>query len=194
MAMPVPAILRQEVFEAAQHRLERHGPMARRHNTAHEYLLRGLVRGAPCRLTCPGRPLTPGSHYDVWQGRTASWRAARGRRGTARYAPAPALDKCVWQDLCRVRRAPALIPHALERAQRGAWLPQALPAGRQTLRDVRAQRERQQVQRLDLYLAEGIESAEFERKRQEVTKIHQSLTPPLRHLDAQAQQHVHVAA
>jgi site-specific DNA recombinase len=182
MAMPVPAILRQEVFEAAQHRLERHGPMARRHNTAHEYLLRGLVRGAPCRLTCPGRPLTPGSHYDVWQGRTASWRAARGRRGTARYAPAPALDKCVWQDLCRVRRAPALIPHALERAQRGAWLPQALPAGRQ------------QVQRLDLYLAEGIESAEFERKRQEVTKIHQSLTPPLRHLDAQAQQHVHVAA
>ena len=43
MAMPVPAIIRQETFEAAQHRLERNVQMARRHNTAHEYLLRGLV-------------------------------------------------------------------------------------------------------------------------------------------------------
>jgi site-specific DNA recombinase len=60
IAIPVPAIMHQEVFEAAQHRLERHVQMARRNNTAHEYLLRGLVSCAHCRLTCTGRTLTPG--------------------------------------------------------------------------------------------------------------------------------------
>ena len=194
IAIPVPAIIRQEVFEAAQHRLERNVQMARRHNTAHEYLLRGLVSCAQCRLTCTGRTLTPGYHYYVCQGRTDSLRAARGNRCTARYAPAHALDKFVWQDLCRVLREPALITHELERAQMGAWLPQALQARRQTLRDVLAQLERQQARLLDLYLAEVIERAEFERKRKEVTQTQHGLTQQLRQLDAQAQQHVNVAA
>lgn len=33
MAVPVPAILSEETFAAAQRRLDRHVPMARRHNT-----------------------------------------------------------------------------------------------------------------------------------------------------------------
>jgi site-specific DNA recombinase len=33
MAVPVPAIMSQETFEAAQSRLDRHMQMARRHNT-----------------------------------------------------------------------------------------------------------------------------------------------------------------
>jgi site-specific DNA recombinase len=37
MAIPVPAILSQEVFAAAQPRVERNVQMARRHNTEHEY-------------------------------------------------------------------------------------------------------------------------------------------------------------
>ena len=40
---------------------------------------------------------------------------------------------------------------------RNAWLPQALQARRQTLRDILAQLERQQARLLDLYLAEVIE-------------------------------------
>src|SRR5207244_3424519 len=133
-------------------------------------------------------------HDDGCQGRMDSWRAARGDRCTARYAPAYALDALVWQDLCRVLRAPALITHELARAQMGEWLPQALQARRQTLRDVLAQLERQQARLLDLYLAEVIERAEFERKRQEVTQTHHGLTQQLRQLDARAQQHVNVAA
>jgi site-specific DNA recombinase len=176
IAIPVPAILSQAVFEAAQHRLERNVQMARRNNTEHEYLLRGLVSCAQCRLTCTGRTLTPGYHYYVCQGRTDALRAARGDRCTARYAPAHALDEFVWQDLCRVLQEPALITHELARAQMGAWLPQALHARRQTLCDVLAQRERQQARLLDLYLAEVIERAEFERKRKEVTQTQHGLT------------------
>jgi site-specific DNA recombinase len=84
--------------------------------------------------------------------------------------------------------------HELERAQMGAWLPQALQARRQTLRDVLAQLERQQARLLDVYLAEVIEREEFERRRKEVTQTQRGLTQQLRQLDAQAQQHVNVAA
>src|SRR5215468_5573320 len=76
----------------------------------------------------------------------------------------------------------------------GEWLPQALQARRQTLRDVLAQRERQQARLLDLYLAEVIEREEFERRRKEVTQTHHGLTQQLRQLDAQAQPHVDVAS
>jgi site-specific DNA recombinase len=170
MAVPVPAVLSEEIFEAAQQRLDRNVQLARRNNTTYEYLLRGLVSCGQCRLTCSGRTLSPGYHYSFCRGRTDSLPLAQGERCTARYAPARALDELVWQDLCRVLTEPALITHELERAQMGAWLPQALQARRQTLRELLAQLERQQARLLDLYLAEVIEREEFERRRKEVTQ------------------------
>ena len=41
MAVPVPAILSEATFAAAQRRLERNVPMARRTKTPSEYVLRG---------------------------------------------------------------------------------------------------------------------------------------------------------
>jgi len=193
IAVPVPTIISQETFEAAQSRLDRNVQMARRNNTTYEYLLRGLVSCGQCRLTCSGRTLHPGYHYYFCRGRTDALRRAQGDRCTARYAPARALDEFVWQALCRVLTAPALVTHELERAQLGAWLPQALQARRQTLHDVLAQLARQQARLLDLYLAEVIERAEFERKRKEVAQTQHGLRQQLRQLDAQAQQHIHVA-
>jgi site-specific DNA recombinase len=194
IAVPVPAIISPERFEAVQQRLDRNVQMARRNNTTYEYLLRGLVSCGQCRLACSGRTLHPGYHYYFCRGRTDSLRLALGERCTSRYAPARVLDDLVWQDLCRVLREPALITHELQRAQRGEWLPQALQARRQTLRDVLAQLERQQARLLDLYLAEVLARDEFERKRKEVAQTQQGLTQQLRQLDAQAQQHVDVAA
>jgi site-specific DNA recombinase len=194
IAVPVPAIISEETFEAAQRRLDHNVQMARRNNTTYAYLLRGLVSCGQCRLTCGGRTLHPGYHYYFCRGRTDSLRVALGERCTARYAPAQALDELVWQDLCRVLREPTLITYELARAQRGEWLPQALQARRQRLRDVLAQLERQQARLLDLYLAEVIEREEFERRRKEVAQTQRGLTQQLRQLDAQAHQHVNVAA
>ncbi len=166
IAVPVPAIISPAMFETAQWRLDRNVQMARRNNTTYEYLLRGLVSCGQCRLTCSGRTLSPGYHYDFCRGRTDVLRLAQGERCTARYAPARALDELVWQDLCRVLTEPALITHELERARMGEWLPQALQARRQTLREILAQRARQQARLLDLSLAEIIEREEFERRRE----------------------------
>jgi len=107
----VPAIISEETFEAAQHRLHRNVQMARRNNTTYTYLLRGLVSCGQCRLACGGRTLHPGYHDYVCRGRTDALRLALGERCTARYAPAQALDDLVWQDLCRVLSDPTLITH-----------------------------------------------------------------------------------
>ena len=194
LAIPVPAIVSQDTFDAAQARLDRNSQFARRNNTAHDYLLRGLVSCGQCLLACTGRTLHPGYHYYLCRGRTDALRAAQGERCTARYAPARALDELVWHDLCRVLTEPVLITQALQRAQGGAWLPQAFQARRKTLQEALAQLERQRTRLLEVYLADIIHRDEFERKHQEVTQTHHSLTHQLRQLDAQAQQQVDVAA
>jgi site-specific DNA recombinase len=194
IAIRVPAIISEETFAAAQARLSRNSQMARRHNTTHEYLLRGLVSCGQCQLACTGRSLPPGYHYYLCRGRTDALRAAQGERCTARFVPARPLDELVWQDLCRILREPALITHALARAHGGAWLPQGLQARRKTLREALTQLERQQARLLEVYLAEIIGRNEFERKREEVTQTQNGLIQQLRQLEAQAQQQVDVAA
>ena len=194
IAIPVPAIVSQETFAAAQARLARNRQLARRNNTAHEYVLRGLVSCGQCQLSCMGRTVPPGYPSYVCRGRTDALRAARGDRCPARFAPARALDEWVWQDLCRILTEPALITHELARAHGGEWLPQALQARRKTLREALAPLERQQARVLEVYLAEIIRPDEFERKRSEVTQTQHGLSQQLRQLDAQAQPQVNIAA
>jgi site-specific DNA recombinase len=193
IAIPVPTIINQETFDLAQARLDQNKQLARWNNTAHEYLLRGLVSCGACKLACMGRCLHPGYDYYVCRGRTEALRAATGERCIARYTPASALDELVWQDLCQVLAEPTLITHELERAHRGEWLPQALQARRKTIQDALAQLDRQQRRLLDAYLAEIIGRDEFERKRQEVQQTQNGLTQQLRQLDAQAQRQIDVA-
>ncbi len=194
IAISVPSMVSQETFDAAQARLDRNKQMAKRHNTTNEYLLRGLVSCAQCRLACMGRTVNPGYDYYVCRGRTDALRAAQGERCTARYTPASALDELVWQDLCRILTQPALICHELERAQAGEWLPQALQARRHTLQGALAQLGRQQARLLEVYLAEVIGRDEFERKRQELAQTQSGLTQQLRQLEAQAQKQIEVTA
>jgi len=194
LPIPVPALISQVAFDAAQARLEQNSRTARRNNTAHAYLLRGLVSCGQCQLACTGRTSRSGYSYYWCRGRTDPLRAALGERCIARYIRAPALDALVWQDLCQVLTQPALITHELQRAQGGEWLPQALQARRRTLRDALAQIERQHTRLLDVYLAEVIEREEFERKRHELTQTQHSVSQQLRQLEVQAQQQVDVLA
>src|SRR6266487_5042431 len=188
--IPVPAIVSREVYDVAQTRLDQNKQMARRNNTAHDYSLRGLVSCGCCQLTCTGREVSPGYIYYVCAGRSNTLRRAAGERCYARYIPAQALDALVWQDLCHVLREPALLTHELMRAQAGEWLPQALQAQRKTVQQALAQLERQQARLLEVYLAEVIGRDEFERKRHDLSQTQEGLQAQLRHLDAQAQQHL----
>jgi site-specific DNA recombinase len=140
--IPVPAIISAETCAAVQARCARHTHLARRHPTAHESWLRGLVSCGPCQLSCLGRTLPTGSHADLCRARTDALRAAQGPRCPARVAPARALDAWVWPDRCRILTEPARIPHDLARAHGGDWLPHARQARRKTRHDALPQSAR----------------------------------------------------
>jgi site-specific DNA recombinase len=192
--IPVPAIVTQEVFDLVQEKLTHNQQSAARNNKSHDYLLRALVSCGTCKLSAIGRTASPGYPYYVCRGRTDSLRAAQGQRCTARYAPARQLDELVWQDLCAVLTQPEHIAHALERARGGHWLPQELQARQANLRQAVADIERQQARLLEAYLAEVLELAEFEHKRQELARRHESLMTQQRQLDAIAQQRIELSA
>ena len=194
IAIAVPSIISQEIFDLAQSRLEQNQQMARRNNSSYDYLLRGLVSCAQCQLACTGRSCQPGYAYYVCRGRSDTLRLAKGEGCIVRYAPAEQLDELVWEDLCRILTDPTCITHELERAHTGEWLPQALQARRQTLQKAIAQLERQQARLLEVYLAEVIGQDEFERKRFELVQTQQGLERQLRQLDAQVQQQIDIAA
>ena len=194
IAVSVPAIISQETFDLAQQRLEQNKQAARRNNSSHQYLLRGLVSCGQCQLATTGRSMKSGYVYYMCRGRTDALRVAQGQRCTARYIPAQQLDELIWQDLYTILTDPTCITHELERAHAGEWLPQALQSRRETLHKAIAQLERQQTRLLEVYLAEIISQDEFERKRHELTHTHNGLEQQLRQLDAQAQKQIDIAA
>lgn len=192
--IPVPAIITQEQFDQAQDRLALNSQMARRNNTQHDYLLRGLVSCGQCRLTCLGLTRHPGYSYYVCRGKTDALRAAQDERCQARYAPAEALDALVWQDLAELLSHPEQIVQALQRAQSGEWLPQQLQVRRQTLNQGLAQLARQEERLLEAYLAEVIELAELERKRQDIAEKQKALQRQVRQLEAQIHKQIKIGA
>ena len=120
---------------------------ARRHNTAHDYLLRAQVGCGTCGLACVGRTHQPGYSDYLCHGKANPVASCRDEKCPARFIPSRQLDALVWQDLCELLTHPESIAQAMERAQGGHWLPQALQARRENLRRGRVSLE-QQLERL----------------------------------------------
>lgn len=186
IAIAVPAVVSEEIFERVQEKLNHNQQASPRHNKVHHYLLRGLVSCGHCRLSASGR--TTGAndayHYYICRGRTDALRAAQGQRCMGRYMPAVQLDELVWQDLCQVLTKPELIGHALQRAHGGHWLPQELQARLTNLEKAKRQLTRQQERLLEAYLANVVMLDELERKRQELRQKQDAIERQITQLKA----------
>ena len=97
----VPALVSQEQFDQVQAKLAHNQQFARRHNTAHQYLLRTLVSCGVCQLGCVGRQVHPGYTYYQCRGKAPAIHSGREQKCSARFIPARQLDDLVWQDLWR---------------------------------------------------------------------------------------------
>ena len=177
----IPALVSEERFAQAQAKLAQNRAFARRHNTAHAYLLRALVSCGVCRSSCLCRTIHPGYAYYVCRGKGDPLRSHRDEPCRARYAPAQQLDTLVWQDLCELLTHPEHVAQALARAHGGGWLPQELQARREQLRQGRRGLEGQLERLTEAYLLAIIPLAEYQRRRQ-------GLEQRLQALDAQASQ------
>jgi site-specific DNA recombinase len=171
----IPAIIENHQFEQIQLKLSQNQQGASRNNTAHQYLLRGLVSCGGCNLSCSARQLQPGYTYYVCRSKTDVVHIRLHNRCLTRYTPASQLDDLVWNDLCQVLTHPEIIQTALERAQGGYWLPQELQARRENLRRGQVAWQTQLDRLTEAYLNGVIPLAEYQRRRSELEKKLQGL-------------------
>jgi len=191
----VPAIISQEHFEQIQARLTRNQQFARRHNTAHPYLLRALVSCGSCHLACTGRcDARNGYAYYTCRGKSHAIVSCRDEKCPSRFIPASQLDELVWQNLCEVLTHPECIAAALQRAQGGHWLPQELQARRENLRKTRVSLQHQMQRLTDAYLADILQLEEYKRRHQELEQRQQGLAEQMRQLEASVGRHDELAA
>jgi site-specific DNA recombinase len=196
ITVPVPALVSSEQFDLVARRLAANQRAARR-STTHPYLLRGLVSCGVCRLSCSGVTRTAtDTRYRYYRCRGKLARVSSGRASCcpARFIPATQLDELVWADLCAVLRQPWLVAQALERAHRGAWVPEELRRRQATLRGVRASVARQRQRLLEAYLAEVIDLACFQRQDRGLAGQEADLLAREREVAAQGERLVEVSA
>src|SRR5262245_51037041 len=185
----IPAVVSQDQFDQAQAKLAQNQQFARRHNTAHRYLLRALVSCGVCQLGCTGRCSHPGYAYYCCRGKTHPIQSGRQQRCQARFIPAQRLDDLVWGDLCDLLTHPQSLQHALERAHGGHWLPQELQARREQMRRGRQQLEAQLERLSEAYLQGVIPLAEYRRRRQTLEQRQNALAHQTQRLETQAHDH-----
>jgi site-specific DNA recombinase len=170
--VPIPALVPEAHFVAAQQRLVHNRIVARR-NLKHKYLLQGLVSCGHCRLCCfvraRGRAVAPGErqyHYYLCRGKQAAVTSRHEQLCPARFIPAAELDALAWADLCTVLQTPETLAEALQRARTGAWLPETVQQQRASIRTAHQSLERQQERLLDAYVAGVLDLAAFEKRQQ----------------------------
>ena len=128
--------------------------------------------------------LRGGYAYYVCNGKSQAIISRHDEKCPARYIPVEQLDALVWQDVCEVLTHPEMIAAALQRAQGGQWLPQALQARRENLRKARVSLEQQRERLTDAYLANVLNLEEYQRRRQELEQRLQALAEQTRQLEA----------
>jgi site-specific DNA recombinase len=189
----IPAIVTQEQFEMVQAKLSHNHQFATRNNTAHLYLLRGLVSCGRCRTACRGRTNPPTYGYYTCRAKAHPIQSCRDEKCLTRYIPAQQLDELVWRDLCDLLTHPAAIAQALHRAHGGHWLPQALQAQREQLGKARLSLDHQLDRLTEAYLEGVIPLAEYERRRQDLEQRRQALDTKAQQLEASVNRQAELA-
>ena len=100
----------------------------------------------------------------------------------------------VWQDVCEVLGKPKVIEQALQRAQSGEWLPQALQARRTHIRKARTSLSGQLERLTEAYLAGVLPLAEYKRQRQDLEQRLEALDNQARQIEASVQQQMELAS
>jgi len=189
----VPGIITREQFDLVQAKMAKNQCFSHRNNTVHPYLLRALVSCGYCQHACIGRTAVRSPYSYYMCSSKIGWKRLGRPLCHARFAPAGQLDELVWRDLCEVLTHPTELTQALERAHGGDWLPQALQARRENLRQGRLSL-RQQIDRLtEAYLHNVIPLPEYERRRHELEERDHALAEQEHQLSAQAERHEEVA-
>jgi len=118
IAIPVPAIVDEELWEMAQEELERHRQLARRRAVPRRYLLQGLVECGECGRRMEGKyDRKSGYCYYVCRGKRMLRTDDRCR---SRWVRREKLEEVVWAAVRELILAPRRVAAAYEE-QRQLW-------------------------------------------------------------------------
>jgi len=118
IAIPVPQIISQELFEAAGRQLRANSRNCQR-NAKLKYLLRGRIKCGLCGRGFWGTPFH-GEPYYRCSGKDRNVYITPDRRCPAASISAPKIEKVVWEQIERFLQDPQLIMRELKARQRRA--------------------------------------------------------------------------
>jgi site-specific DNA recombinase len=186
ISAPVPALVSEDLWHAAQEALSRNSCLPR--NTVRIYLLRGVLRCSHCgRVFCGSQ-----SHGETWYRCDGTLRRTDlvGERCQAKVVKGAHLEPVVWSDIERFLRAPGDILAELEAEAETDPVREALAAESTRWEGALAEWQSRRERLLDLYQGSFITKAEFEER---LRPIEEGRTQAQQHLDALTQQEDEVA-
>ncbi len=160
----VPALISQDLFQAAAERLEENRRRQRAQQQGADFLLSGLLVCGLCGGAYCGRRSRYGDKRYVYYRCLGTDKYRHGGEAWCRNASVgSALETEVWADVCALLRDPRRVREELQRRQQPAA---ATATG--SLRASIARLKRQLARLLDLYTTEYLDQAEFDTRAQRV--------------------------
>ncbi|MBB3268643.1 site-specific DNA recombinase [Azospirillum sp. OGB3] len=162
IAVAVPAIVDAELWRMAQEQLDRNRERARRHNTKHDYLLRGLLVCGHCGRRLVGTWSAAGSGRYICSARyprTAAW-ACDGRSLSASR-----VEQQVWDYIRPLLADPELLRRHYEDSRGDPAIDNREERERVRLERQIAAAERAVQRLIDAYQCGAIELAELQDRR-----------------------------
>ncbi len=120
--IPVPAIVNESTFEAAQERLKRNQKLSKRNNSKYQYLVGGIIRCSTCNYSMYGKP-TSNSKYKRTYYRCCGQdghRWANGRICNGHPVRTETVDDLVWEQVKELISNPGLISDEYSQRLKGA--------------------------------------------------------------------------
>jgi site-specific DNA recombinase len=182
IAIPVPAILPNDLWERAQERLAMNQKFSARNNRHHSYLLRGLLVCATCGYTLTARTSNGHVSYGCVSG---SMRRATDVPAHTCLIHAEVIEPLVWQALTDLLRNPQLIAQA--------WNAPSVSDGSvaecgeaQRLHQRANTLDRQQERLLDLFQEEKIEKVIYLQRKERLAQERNAIQQRVLQLTNQA--------
>ncbi len=173
IAIPVPSIVKETLWEAAQEQLRQNSLHSPRNNKRHEYLLRGLIRCPRCGGTYTGYVQHGYRGYKCGRAHWAN--SSTGKRCPPGAFSAQPVEDAVWDAVTEALRQPQLLVEEYQSRLAQAASPESVEAERKrvalALKRVKGQEDRV----TDAYINEAMEldryKGEMEKLRQRKTEL-----------------------
>ena len=178
IAIPVPAIVDEATWEAAQHQLRQNFLHSPRNNTHREYLLRGLIRCSKCGATFVGAFSHGRRSYHCNQYDPQA--TSDGKRCPAPWAKADPIEEAVWSAITEALQKPDVLIEEYRRRVVNAQAPTAIDTQRREIESALKRAKSRQDRIMDNYVNEEIEFSEYkilmEKKKVQIQRLERQIS------------------